>query len=210
MEPHMSDRIPMPPLLGGRLCLDFCNTAEFRDSERYVELLTSYPALIAWSKHAGTISAGEAEHLLKVVSGERAAAALDDALALRLALYRLFRGCAHGEPADLSALDMLNTRLSGVMALRHLQPLDSGFYWEWGGSMDDPQRPLWPVLLSASELMTSDDLRRVRQCPNCGWLFVDTSRNHTRRWCSMDFCGSEVKSRRQYQRKRASREQVST
>jgi predicted RNA-binding Zn ribbon-like protein len=201
----MSDRILMPPLLGGRLCLDFCNTAEFRDSERHIEFLTSYPALVAWGKHAGTISTAEADHLLKTLHADRAEAALDAALRLRAALYHLFRGYAYGDSSDLGALEMLNGQLSAVMAQRRLQPLDSGFYWEWGGSPDDPERPLWPVLLSASELLTSDDLRRVRQCPNCGWLFVDTSRNHTRRWCSMDFCGSEVKSRRQYQRKRAGR-----
>ncbi len=194
----------MPQLLGGRVCLDVCNTAEFRDSERFVELLTSYPALLAWGKHAGTISTEEAEHLLKNLHAERSQAALDEALALRAVLYRLFRACAHREAPDLNALETLNGQLTRVMAQRRLQPLDTGFYWEWGGSPDDPGRPLWAVLLSASELLTSSDIHRVRQCPNCGWLFVDTSRNHTRRWCSMEFCGSEVKSRRQYQRKRAS------
>ena len=80
-----------------------------------------------------------------------------------------------------------------------MAPAGGGYDWSWAGRPDDLARPLWPVARSAVELLTLGDLARVRECPgagDCGWLFYDTSRNGSRRWCSMEGCGSRVKMRR--------------
>jgi len=47
-------------------------------------------------------------------------------------------------------------------------------------------------------LTSSQRLNQVRQCrgDNCGWLFVDGSKNHSRRWCDMRDCGNRAKVRR--------------
>ena len=76
--------------------------------------------------------------------------------------------------------------------------------WAWNDS-DAPTSPLWPVLRSAADLLTSDELRLLRECAaeTCTWLFLDRSRNHSRRWCAMQVCGHRAKARRHYRRKRA-------
>ena len=82
-------------------------------------------------------------------------------------------------------------------------PSEDMFEWTWVLDANDLDRVLWPIVRSAADLLTSGDLRKVRQCAreSCDWLFVDASKNHSRRWCSMNMCGSRVKARRYYQRK---------
>jgi len=80
---------------------------------------------------------------------------------------------------------------------------DSGLQWEWKEECD-PVRPLWPVVDAATELLTSGDLGRLKLCAGCHWLFLDASRNYSRRWCTMEVCGTHEKARR-YVEKRAAR-----
>lgn len=63
---------------------------------------------------------------------------------------------------------------------------------------------LWPVVWSAASLMLSGDAGRIRVCggPDCGWIYVDRSRNQLRRWCQMATCGTREKTRRRYRRVR--------
>jgi predicted RNA-binding Zn ribbon-like protein len=61
----------------------------------------------------------------------------------------------------------------------------------------------WRLVETAITLLTSDELARVGACPTCGWFFLDTTRNRSRRWCSMAMCGSVSKSHRYYWRTRA-------
>jgi predicted RNA-binding Zn ribbon-like protein len=79
-----------------------------------------------------------------------------------------------------------------------------GFTWSLAEEEDDLERPLWLVSRSAAELLASDELERVRRCAGhpCGWLFLDASKNRSRRWCSMASCGSRAKMRRLYARRR--------
>ncbi len=84
-------------------------------------------------------------------------------------------------------------------------PAGGGFAWEWDAGGDVLARPLWALARSAADLLTSPRLSRVRECPGedgCGWLFLDTSKNGSRRWCSMQGCGSRAKARRYAGRRR--------
>ena len=88
-----------------------------------------------------------------------------------------------------------------------LVPADERFTWEWRPDEQRLDQLLWPVARSAVELLTTGDPRRIKVCENpygCGWLFYDGSKNGSRRWCSMEGCGSQVKMRRQYAKRRAS------
>lgn len=176
----------LPARLGGNTALDFANTVEFRDTERRGDYLRTFGHLAAWcGVDGGALDAHQ--------QGETFAAALR----LRDALYHIFTAYLDENPPATEDMAALNAALG--RAQRRVETEDSE-HFVWGWASPDI---LAPIAQAAAELLTSDDLHRVRQCPNCGWLFVDTSRNHSRRWCSMDFCGSQVKSRRQYQRKKA-------
>ncbi len=196
--------IHLPICLAGSVCLDFTNTAEFRGSDRYVEFLNAYEAVLAWCWRNGVLSDRQAESLCQRAAQQpaEAATALEATLRLRETIYHVFEAVTAGNQPAADDLELFNQTLHAALSHRHLQIDTSRIVWEWA---DDEawMRPLWPVVLAAAELLTSEQVSQVRKCPNCGWLFLDTSRNHSRRWCSMDICGSEVKSRRQYERKRA-------
>ncbi len=195
-------------LLGGRLSLEFANTVDWHASDQPVEYLTSYAALVAWSRHAGTLDERQAAQLLDVAArrGTEADALRERAIRLREAVYRIFVAVSAGLPAPDDDLGVLNVELSRMMANSRIVPAGHGFDWDWAGSEGALDRVLWPVVRDAADLLTSGDLARVGHCADdrCGWLFFDTSRNRSRRWCSMDDCGNRAKARRHYERSRAS------
>jgi predicted RNA-binding Zn ribbon-like protein len=85
---------------------------------------------------------------------------------------------------------------------------EPAFAWRWRGMGDDPAAMLWPVLRAAAELLTSPESMRLHVCAgeDCGWMYVDRSRNGLRRWCEMRTCGNVAKARRHYQRAKGRRE----
>jgi predicted RNA-binding Zn ribbon-like protein len=175
----------LPERVGGALVLDFVNTRDaWLNPARRVEHLPDPGALLAWTVAAGALPAGEA-------AAHRGDAALHgQALALRDTLFDVFSAAAHDRPLPR---DDLNAALAALAARPRLRADGS---WGWTPA---PDRPLAPVLASAQALLAGDELDRLRQCPGpdgwCGWLFLDRSRNGSRRWCSMALCGNPAKAR---------------
>ena len=196
-------------LLGGRLSLDLANTTDWHASDHPVESLTSYSDLVAWSQHVGILTDHRAQRLLKEAARRPvdASAVLERAIALREAIYRIFSAISHGHPPQAADLATFNAELSGALAQSQIVSTAEGFAWDWAGAEDALDGMLWPVVHDAAGLLTSEELDRVGQCADdrCGWLFLDTSRNRSRRWCSMEDCGNRAKARRHYERKRAAR-----
>lgn len=192
-------------LTGGDVCLDFANTlGGSRESPR--EYLTRYEDLVAWSRQAGITTDIEARHLLREArrNPEGSAATLVEARDLREAIYRIFAAVAGGVPSKADDLAVLNAAL--VRALPHLRVETSGdgFAWRWEAEAGELDRALWVVARAAADLLVSEETRaRVRKCggTGCDWLFLDASRNHSRRWCDMKSCGNRAKARRYYERK---------
>jgi predicted RNA-binding Zn ribbon-like protein len=197
----------LPRLLGERLCLDYVNTIE---SPRIhpKDYLRGYPDLIRWGRHVGILSQAEANHLLRegACQPDEATAVFERALALRQALTRIFRALARGNTAEEPDLQRLQTEYLTALERARLAPAANGYDWAWRADDGALERPLWAVARSAVEVLTTDEPARIKECPgagDCGWLFYDTSKNSSRRWCSMEGCGSRVKMRRQYARRRA-------
>ncbi|HEY8489727.1 MAG TPA: ABATE domain-containing protein [Dehalococcoidia bacterium] len=191
----------------GALCLDFVNTVDWRhDAARRRDGLGSYGALVEWGRQAGLLPDGLVRSLRRRAAEEEqaAAAALGEAVALRDAVYRIFAAVIRGGEPAAADLARLNRALD--RGLRHLRvvPAAGGFAWRWEQPEGDLLPMLWPVARSAADLLVSGDLDRVRECDGdpCGWLFLDRSRNRSRRWCDMSGCGNRAKARRHYQRRR--------
>jgi predicted RNA-binding Zn ribbon-like protein len=191
-------------LAGGELCLDFVNTVEDYRSEHPYEHMNDYAALVAWGRHVEILDPELMQKLITSASRqpEEAARVHQRALALRSALYRLFtaRRVNRGPRAD--DLVNLNELLGEALSQGRLRLTEDQYTWHWMGNADNLVQILYPVARSAAELLTSVHLASLGECENCGWLFIDTSRNHSRRWCSMEVCGNRVKARRHYQRSR--------
>ncbi len=197
-------------LIGGALCLDFANTVEWHAGDQPQEMLTSYQDLVAWGRHAGVLSGPTAGLLLR--EGRRhpkeAEEVLREAVALREALYRVFVALAGRNTPAVEDLRLLNEAVSRALLQLRIVPTPGGFEWDWrheGAALD---RVLWPIARSAADLLTGTDLSRLRQCADdrgCGWLFLDRSRNRSRRWCDMSACGNRAKARQHYRRQRGKR-----
>ena len=197
-------------LLGGALCLDLANTVDYRFSERQYDFLTSYTVLVQWSDHAGILGEGAARELSAAAGRhpEAAAVVLARAHDLREAIYRVFAAIAHGQPPGVDDLDALSGAWADALPHARLRDTATGFDWQWPEDVVALDRPLWPVAQSAVTLLTTQDLTRVKMCAStdgCGWLFLDTTRNRSRQWCDMAYCGNRARARRHYARTKAGR-----
>jgi predicted RNA-binding Zn ribbon-like protein len=83
---------------------------------------------------------------------------------------------------------------------------ENGFYWHMTGNKAKLDWILNPVIRSAADLLISEEFSRIKKCadPTCGWLFLDISRNRSRRWCDMRDCGNRAKASRFYKKSKKS------
>lgn len=192
----------------GWLCLDFANTLGDRAAARpREEELHSYADLVAWGEAAGILTGGEAADYLRLAERHpsNADVAFARAIALREAIYRLFSAIAAVTEPPADDLAAVNAAIAGAMMHARIVSVNGHFHREWaydGSALDGMLRP---VAWSAAELLTSDLLHRVRECAGerCSWLFLDSSKNGRRRWCSMETCGNRAKARRHRERQQA-------
>jgi predicted RNA-binding Zn ribbon-like protein len=196
-----------PRLLGDRVCLDFANTIEGPRSPRPEEFLRSYSDLVRWGRHADILSEAVAGQLLleSARMPSEAATVFERALALRGSITKIFRAIAAGAAPEESDLRRLQSEYLRALEQVRLAPADDHFDWDWAENEHAFDRPLWAIARSAVEVLTTDNFARVKECPgadDCGWLFYDTSKNGSRRWCSMEGCGSRLKMRRQYAKRK--------
>ena len=198
----MENAIAELKVLGGRLCLDFTNTLDQHDPP-LGEYLRGYDDLAWWGLRVGLLDETEAAALRERARGEpeEAARVFSRALALRGAVFRVFSAAVAGRAPEAGDLEVLNGEWKSAAPHLRVAHGAEGFEWGW-----DDDRALDHVLRAvardAVELLTSDLLERVGECPghNCDWLYLDTSRNRSRRWCDMAGCGNRAKARRHYHR----------
>ena len=193
-------------LLAGARCLDFVNTVEprvpLRPGPHPREYLTTYGDLLGWATHAEILTATGAAQLSELADAKPtvATATLHEAIGLREAIYRVFLTVAQSHPPDRADLDRIAHAYARAVAHTTLIARGVTFELSWVDDPDALDRPLWPLAHSAIELLTRGDAARVKECPTaeegCGWLFYDTSKNRSRRWCSMSDCGTAAKERR--------------
>lgn len=194
-------------LSGGHTALDFTNTISRReDPAASRDDLTHYGRLVSWGVQAGLLKPKDGERL-RSEARERpkaAAAALRRAIAIREAMFSLFVAIARGEKPDAGALEVVNAALPGALSALRVGPDRDGFAWRFAHDDTDLAPLLAPVVRAAAELLTSGELPRIRECGSdtCFWLFLDRSKNGTRRWCDMKVCGNRAKARRHYQREK--------
>lgn len=198
-------RPPRFDLVGGALCLDFLNTLDDRFTSEPKELLKTYIDLARFGEDTGILRGTEVDQLFtrSQTSPQAAQQALASAIELREAMYAVFWATVNKKPVPQKQLIILNQFVQE--AVRHAQLVESNGRFEWKfDKLFNFEAPLWPIARSAADLLASDQLNLVRPCAarNCLWLFLDTSKNHRRRWCDMTKCGNRAKFQRFYDRKK--------
>jgi predicted RNA-binding Zn ribbon-like protein len=186
---------------GGRVCLDFANTLNWRLTEAPVELIPDYASFLEWSEARGVLLKHTAAVLRRraAAQGEEALAFMDYLHRLRADIIKNADAIRSGERADIESV---NRALSDLPPQPKLVRDDGRFVFNLDGS--DLKQPLWPILWSLTAVLASSDADRLRSCQadGCGWFFVDESPNHSRLWCS-DGCGNRERVRRTYAKRRA-------
>lgn len=189
--------------VGGYAAVDFVNTVSAWNVEpgERRDHLPGFADFLRWNEITGLLWPKAVKHFLGRPEAERSAA-LVEVHALRKALYEVFAARAHGEPLPQKALDCLNDIVRRTVAWRRIAAsVESGCreiccVWDFDGA--PAIASLGPLAWSAAEVLENAPLERVKECPgeHCGWIFVDTSRNRSRQWCSMKSCGNSAKVRR--------------
>jgi len=195
--------------VGGAPCLDFHNTVTWAGEGMVNERLASYQDLVAWGREAGLLSQGAAERLARAAREQPEAAerSLRQAHQLRDLLHEVLIAAAAGRRPEARALAAFNDRLTGALTRLRAEPAGAGWTWSWEPAERDLSQVLGPVVWSAAQLLTGEDRTWLKTCVSdeCGWVFLDRSRNHARRWCDMKSCGNSEKARRHYHRVRSRR-----
>ncbi|MCQ3938976.1 MAG: hypothetical protein DPW18_18305 [Chloroflexi bacterium] len=183
-------------LVGGSLCLDFVNTVNSRYKLEH-DYFASYADLVDWAGKMEILSPSQVKSLKQNALKEtsRAENVLEKTRNARETLYRVFSAIANGsspKEADLNAIARLYQEAIGM---GQLVKAEGHFVFDWkpDSALDGF---LWQIAASAHSLLSSKEIQQVKECPGCGWLFLDTSKNRSRRWCSMNTCGARDKMRR--------------
>ena len=205
-QPAVDRTVANMDLVGGRPVVDFVNTVSDRASARPHDRLRTFGDLLEWCVRVGLVEPAEAERLAAAAverpsDGEKA---LLRARELREALFDLFTAKIEDRTPPPAALEVVNSLLAEGMGHRRLEPGGDGLGWAWGAPAGRLDRVLWPLAWSAAELLTSAELERLKRCgqDDCRWIFLDLSKNRSRRWCTMEDCGNRAKARRHYHRHR--------
>jgi predicted RNA-binding Zn ribbon-like protein len=205
-------RPPRFELIAGNVSLDFVNTLDDRHiNDRHIkpkELLETYLDLVRFGEDAGLLSAPQVDRLFErsYLEPDLAGRALNHARELREAIHDVFWAIMNKRPAPPGALARLNADAQAAAGHMHLVPAKGGgFEWHFD-DFGDFDGLLWPIARAAADLLASDQLAYVRPCSSksCEWFFLDTSKNHHRRWCDMTRCGNRAKVQRFYVRKKKS------
>src|SRR5260370_4815683 len=190
------------PFFGGRVCLDFANTMDWRTSRAPQELIPDCDALLSWSK-ARRILAAKAVAKLQGEAARRAAATaavMQEAHVLRGEIWKAAEALCRGDHVHLAPF---NRMLAAVPAQPRLVRDGAGYVHDLPGTV--LEEVLWPVLWSLTALLSSDDAGRLGSCrgQGCGWFFVDESPNRSRVWGSSEVCGNRERARRAYAKRRS-------
>ncbi len=189
-----------PPfeLVAGHPLLDLVNTLDWRFRPSGPEdLLPTYADLLRFSEQSALLAPAQSQRLRRA-RGHSTSRVLTSARLLREAAAEILYASLDRRTPSPAALRTLDRSLSSARAEQELSWKNSHPVWHWKRPATDPALPLWLLSLSSLDLLTPATLGKLRSCdsPDCRWLFLDTSKNHTRRWCDMKLCGNRMKARR--------------
>jgi predicted RNA-binding Zn ribbon-like protein len=200
--PVPARRLAALDFVGGNLSLDFANSINSRVAPVHDYL--AFDGVVAWAERAGLVTHEQARTIEQRVAGDRlaAAGALRSAHDLREAIYATFSAIAASSPPPSSAARRVLRAYGRAVTRGTLEHGSDGPRLEWSVA-SDPAAVLDPIAFAAGELLLANDRPLIKKCPGCGWLFLDGSRNRSRRWCDMQVCGSRDKMRRYYRWRRS-------
>lgn len=206
-ELDTQDAVRELPIVAGHLALDFANTVDDPLGPARYDHAATYADLVRWAARTQVISRPRASRLLRAAAGrpQDAAVVTRSAHELRDALNQTFGAIADGAGDTPKRWTRLRPFVADALASAALDDSDpTAPHWAWPQT-DDLAVLLHPIASAAADLLVSEQLRRVKRCARCPWLFLDSSKNRSRRWCDMNDCGTAQKIERYVARRAAAR-----
>jgi predicted RNA-binding Zn ribbon-like protein len=190
---------------GGCVVFDFTNTIGSRKEERIRDYMKSYTDFLEWLKRQEIVPQKKLKELSVLALKEPAKCnhALKKILETREVLYALFSFLSQGQKPEKEILEKFNKMLRESFSHIRLEIGTSKNEINFSDADLSYLEPLHLILKSAFDILTQEDMSRVKECPSCGWLFLDKTKNKKRRWCNMLDCGSKDKASRYYHRKKS-------
>ncbi|MGH9211204.1 MAG: CGNR zinc finger domain-containing protein [Acidimicrobiales bacterium] len=205
------DPLPLDPgsyggtykLVGGQVSLDLVNTVSWPGTAREHDWFDPPANLLLWAQTTGLAGEPTRRRFDREMRADPARLASQIAAVARIrhTLRSAIAPLARGESPPDDAIRDLNRLLAATCGRRQVDP--ETLEWAWLEPATLPE-VMAPAVHNAAEVLTSIDPRRLRHCPSCDWLFHDTTRNASRRWCDMADCGSRDKALRYYHRHKPS------
>ncbi len=194
-------------LMGGVLCFDFINTVHDRVNLPSYDYLPDYQAFIYWNKRLKVVPVNKIKRLesFSMRNSGLAGKTLSEIKKRREILYKFFSSVASGYRIDSNLLIKFNAILSA--SFKHIQFVYSKgtLTVSWDNRKVNLYEPFWVIIKSAFDVISSENFQRIKECRECGWIFLDTTKNNNRRWCNMLTCGAKNKARTYYQKHRLMR-----
>lgn len=201
-----SEKVAGFDLSGGHPALDLVNSLDNRfSSQGPTELLNGYEDLLRFMAQSRLLDASQVQFLSRTAKPAAAARAVRATRELRETLATILYAALEGRAPSEAELLGLQHYFQAAGRHRELvwrggtnEERPPGAQWQWGRFVRDCELPVWILAQSASDLVLSSALQRMRACDadTCRWLFLDTSKNASRRWCNMRVCGNRMKARR--------------
>ena len=207
MFPH---KWPKSAFVAGNPVLDFLNTVDAQGRSADHNRLTSYTSALAWSVAAGLMEKTESQRVDEAAScsPEDAAQALSDLVEWRESVHRVLTAIANNEeppPIDWKIAELsIQKAISTALLSRDTAGLTT---WRVRDT-SDLTTLRQKLALGLHALLGTDLVINLKLCEGCSWMFIDPSKNHRRRWCSMATCGNRAKAKRNYQSKTAAHDAV--
>ena len=189
---------------GNNVALDFVNTVEYRDTPKAYEWITTYIDALGWAERVGILSPEITEQLIARGYEKDSSDWYNQIIEHRRILHQVFSSVIKQEKDKPTVMDDFNVILRATRKRAVFEMNGSGFSWRFPDVKEDPIGFLQPVVNSAADFLIESDMKRLKRCsdPECGWLFYDTSKNKSRRWCSMKGCGNRAKVNKFYRNHR--------
>jgi predicted RNA-binding Zn ribbon-like protein len=197
----MLSKISDLKLVGGCDVFDFINTLHETKGIKS-DHLTTYDQMLRWSRKTAILSKSEVKLLEAYIELHplKGTETLYKILGSREVLRALFQDISVKRTPDRRTLEHFNFLLAESFSRIQvsMQGMETDVNFSAGGV--NLELPLWRIVKSAYDLLTTQDLKKIKQCGRCRRLFLDKTKNHTKRWCTMETCGSQDKAIRYYQR----------
>ncbi len=188
--------------IAGNLSLDFINT-QIIENGAPKDLLAHFADFAAWTAAADLLEKSKAEKLIADWSGRtEASAVFAQALNFRKVLREMFADLAGGKAVGKAAIAAINHKIQNQSGAVEIRQTENGFEKLFRADFREPHQLLAPIAESAADFLCYGNPTYLRKCESrdCILYFYDTTKNHSRRWCSMAGCGNRAKAAAFYQR----------